>query len=180
MAFATLYRFQVELSDVDRGVYETLDFRAAQHPSEAPAYLITRVLAYILNAQEGLEFSPEGLSDPDAPCLLIKDLNGGTRLWIEIGNPSQRKLHRASKAADEVKVYTYKNPELLLKDLDRKTLHQSQRLGIFSFDPKFLERLALALERNNHWNVMHTDARLVIVISDSQVEESTVEQHQLI
>jgi uncharacterized protein YaeQ len=69
MALAsTLYRFRIDLSDVDRGVYETLDFRIAQHPSETTTYLLTRVLAYALNTQPGLEFSSGGLSDPDAPA----------------------------------------------------------------------------------------------------------------
>ena len=64
-----LYRFLIDLSDVDRNIYQTLDFRIAQHPSEIPAYLLTRVLAYALQYQEGLEFSAAGLSDPDAAAI---------------------------------------------------------------------------------------------------------------
>ncbi len=105
-----LYHFQLDLSDVDRGIYESLDFRTVQHPSETGIYLLSRVLAYALSYQEGLEFSPSGLGDPDAPVLRAMGAMGATEIWLEIGNPSARKLHKASKAAKNVIVYTYKNP----------------------------------------------------------------------
>ena len=121
-----LYRFRFEVTDIDRGFYGEIDFRAAQHPSEALPYLMTRVLAYALNSDEGLEFSPGGLSNPDAPALRALDNNGNPLLWIEIGNPSARKLHKAAKAAELVKVYTYKNPELLMAEVRKQYL----RLGV--------------------------------------------------
>ena len=46
---STIYNFDVELADSDRGVYETLPIRAALHPSETEEYLWTRVLAYCLS-----------------------------------------------------------------------------------------------------------------------------------
>ncbi len=108
-----LYRFQIELSDIDRSVYESLDFRIAQHPSETAPFLLTRVLAFALCYEQNLEFSPAGLGDPDVPALSSKGLNGVTNLWIEIGNASARKLHKASKSAKEVKVFTYKKSRSL-------------------------------------------------------------------
>ena len=102
----TLYRFQIELSDIPRGIYETLDFRVAQHPSETLPYMLTRVLAYALNTQDGLTFAPTGLHDPDAAAISIDSPNGGFQLLIEIGSPSARKLHKATKMARLVKVYT--------------------------------------------------------------------------
>jgi len=123
----TLYRFQIELSDIQRSVYESLDFRVAQHPSEALPYLVTRVLAFALNSSEGLAFSPSGLSDPDTAAITIPDSFGGFRLWIEIGNPSARKLHKAAKAAKEVKVYTYKDPKPLIREIHEEKVHRRKR-----------------------------------------------------
>src|ERR1019366_5481520 len=54
---ATVYVFTVRLADADRGVYETLNLRVAQHPSESPEYLITRVLGFCLEYTEGIAFS---------------------------------------------------------------------------------------------------------------------------
>src|SRR5580658_8592368 len=103
---STMVRFVIKLSDVDRAVYETIELRVPMHPSEAPPFLLTRVLAYCLNFQEGLEFS-QGISTPDEPALRVRDLTGVLKLWIDIGNPSAKRLHKASKAAPTVRVYTY-------------------------------------------------------------------------
>lgn len=159
---STLYRFRIDLSDIDRGVYETLDHRIAMHPSESSDFLLTRVLAFALNAQEGLEFSPGGLSDPDQPCIQLVDPGSGITLWIEVGNPSAKKLHRAAKSSRHVKVYTYKDPEVLLKDIAANKVYHAERIEVFSFPPKFLGRLADTLQRDNLWNIIHSDGSLTV------------------
>src|SRR5688500_13265702 len=70
---ATIYTFDVQLADYDRGVFETLDLRLARHPSESEEYLIARVLAYSLEYTEGIAFS-RGLAEPDEPALAVRDL----------------------------------------------------------------------------------------------------------
>jgi uncharacterized protein YaeQ len=177
MAFATLYRFRIDVSDIDRGVYEALDFRAALHPSEAPIYLVTRILAFALNTQEGLEFSVGGLSDPDAPALKVDDPQGGVKLWIEIGNPSARKLHKAAKASGEVKVYTYKDPAHILKDIAHEKVHEAERLKIFSFSQGFLERLVQGLEKDNAWTLFSNEGSLVVNFGSGQVAQSELLAH---
>ncbi len=54
---ATLYNFDTELADIDRGVYQTLALRLARHPSETQEFMLTRLLAYCLEYTEGIEFS---------------------------------------------------------------------------------------------------------------------------
>jgi uncharacterized protein YaeQ len=163
---STLYRFRIDLSDVDRGVYEALDFRAAQHPSETTDFLLTRVLAYALNTQEGLDFAPGGLSDPDQPALLVSDGPNSIPLWIEIGNPSAKKLHRAAKTARQVRVYTYKDPEVLLAEIAANKVYNAERIEIFSFSPKFLGPLAETLVRDNSWNVIFSDGSLTVTTGE--------------
>lgn len=166
----TLYRFRIELSDVDRGVYETLDFRAAQHPSEAVAYLLTRVLAFALNWQEGLEFSPKGLGDPEGPAIFVNELNGRMSMWIEIGNPSPRKLHKAMKAAGAVKVYTYKNPELILNEARGEEIHRASEIEIFALKPDFLDELGRDLPKDARMTVLHNDSVLSVSLNGRQFE----------
>ena len=67
---ATIYRVEIALSDVDRGLYESLDLRLAQHPSESLRYLVTRMLAYALSYEEGIRFSKGGLSSTDEPTSI--------------------------------------------------------------------------------------------------------------
>lgn len=162
MAATTLYRFKIDLSDVSRGFYETLDLRAAQHPSENLPYLLTRVIALALNFEPGLAFTGEGLGNPDEPCLSMPDSYGGMKIWIEIGSPSARKLHKAAKASKLVRVYTYKNPEALLKEISQNEVHKKKEIEIFSLEPELLEELAGKLERENRWTMIHDEGSLMI------------------
>lgn len=157
-----LYRFVIELSDVDRGVYTELDFRVAQHPSEIAPYLLSRVLAYALSYQEGLEFAAAGLSDPETPALRALGTFGAIDLWIEIGNPSARKLHKASKTARLVRVYTYKSAEVLIEDIKNNDVHRAEEIEIFAFDSKFLANLEKDLGKNNRWSLLQQQGQLDI------------------
>lgn len=164
-----LFRFQLSLSDIDRGAYEELDFRLAMHPSESHAFLLTRMLAYALNVQPGLEFSAKGLAEPDEPCLSMPSDRGGLALWIEVGSPSARRLHKASKAAAQVKVYTYKNPEALLREIEAEGVHNAAKLEIFSLAPDFLEQLQARLAKDNSWAVIHNEGSLTVNIGEESM-----------
>lgn len=167
-----LYKFSIELSDVDRAVYETLDFRIAQHPSEIVMYLLCRVLAYALSYEEDLEFSGTGLSDPEAAALKVVSANGTVLLWIEIGNPSAKKLHKATKLAKKVVVYTYKSADVLIADIKNNDVHRAEDIEIYQVDSKFLQSLEKVLDKNNKWSVLHQQGQLDINIgSESFITE---------
>src|SRR5580765_3470007 len=134
---ATIYNFDVELADADRGVYESLALRVARHPSESEEYLVARVLAYLLEYTEGIEFS-RGVSDPQDPTIAVRDLSGAIRAWIDIGTPAAARLHKASKAVGRVAVYTHKDPALLLKQLAGETIHRAEALELYAIDRALL------------------------------------------
>lgn len=69
-----MHAFTVHLADVDRGVYDELSLRVARHPSETGAFLLTRVLAYALEYEEGISFS-EGIAATDEPAVAVRDLD---------------------------------------------------------------------------------------------------------
>lgn len=170
MATPSLYRFRLELSNVDQGIYDSLDFRLVQHPSENGEFLLTRMLAYALNAQEGLKLSTEGLSNPDDPAISMEDHRGGLALWIEIGNPSARRIHRATKAARKVLIYTYKNPVPLLAEIRGGNVFQPERIEVFSLSESFLAELEGALQRDNSWSVLLSDGQLTIGTANGTIE----------
>ena len=85
---ATIYNFDVELADTDRGVYETLALRIPQHPSESDEYLVARLLAYLLEFTEGIAFSG-GVSDPDEPTIAVRDLTGAEFRGRRRGRPAR-------------------------------------------------------------------------------------------
>jgi uncharacterized protein YaeQ len=143
---ATMYVFNVELADSDRGVYESFEVRAARHPSEAPDHLIARLLAYCLEYTEGISFS-NGLSTPDEPAIAIRDLTGAMQVWIDIGAPSPERLHRASKATPRVAVYTHKDVAQFVARLRGERIHRIEALEVYAFDRDLLTGLEARLAR---------------------------------
>lgn len=175
---ATVYHLQVDLSDVDRGVYQALDLRVARHPSETMRYLLTRVIAYCLCHEEGIAFSKGGLSNTDEPALWIKDMQGNLRTWIEVGTPSAERLHKASKASPRVVVFTHHDPELLKKAAREKAIYKAAQIEIFALDAPFLDALDAATDRNARWTLVHTEATLYVTCGDANVT-TTVTRHSL-
>jgi uncharacterized protein YaeQ len=169
MANFTLYKFQIELSDIPRAIYQTLDFRVAQHPSESMPYLLTRILAYALNYQEDLTFALSGLHDPDAAAMNIPETHGGFHTLIEIGSPSARKLHKATKSARAVKVYTYKNPQPLIEEIKNEKVHRAQDIEIYSLTSSFLADLEPHLKRDNRWAILFNDGTITIQIGETSI-----------
>ena len=160
---ATIYNFEIEMADTDRHVYESLALRVAQHPSESDEYLLTRVLAYVLEFTDGITFSA-GLSDQDEPAISVRDLTGAIRSWIEIGSPDAARLHRASKAAPRVAVYTHKDPAKLVSQLAGERIHRVDALELYSVDRTLVAALAARLERRMAFSLSITDRELYLSI----------------
>jgi uncharacterized protein YaeQ len=160
---ATIYHFTIRLSDVDRGVYETLELKVAKHPSESDEYLVTRVLAYCLEYAEGIAFS-RGLSSPDEPPIAVKDLTGVLRAWIEVGSPDAARLHKAAKAAPRVAVYTHKDPAQLLRSLDGERIHRAEALELYSLGRELVASLVARLERRTELDLSVTDRHLYVTL----------------
>ena len=103
---ATIFKAELQVSDLDRGHFETHALTIARHPSETDERMMVRLLAFALNADSALEFG-RGLSAEDEPDLVKKDLTGQIELWIDVGLPDEREVRKAAGRADEVKVYAY-------------------------------------------------------------------------
>ena len=170
---ATIYNFDVELADNDRGVYDTLALRVPQHPSESDEYLVTRVLAYLLECTEGIEFS-RGVSDPDEPTIAVRDLTGAITTWIDIGTPDAARLHRASKAAARVVVYTHKNPTQFLKGLAGERIHKAESLELYAIERALVDALVERLERRLAFSLSITDRELYLSIGADNLTGSVV------
>lgn len=162
---ATIYNFDIDLSDSDRNVYETIALRVAQHPSESDEYLIARVLAYLLEFTEGIEFS-RGVSDPEEPILSVRDLTGKVVTWIEIGTPDSARLHKASKTGARVVVYCHKEGAQWLKGLAAAGIHRADALELYGIDRVLVAQLVSRLDRRMAFGVSINDRELYISIGD--------------
>lgn len=174
---ATIYNLDIQLADVDRNVYEELALRVACHPSESPEYLLARVLAYCLEYTEGIAFG-RGISEPDDPPIAVRDLTGSLLAWIEIGSPDAARLHKASKAAPRVAVYTHKEPRTLLRQLEGEKIHRADALEIYAFDRGLIDGLVELLDRRTRLALSISDREIYATVGDATVS-GAVERHSL-
>jgi uncharacterized protein YaeQ len=174
---STMYVFTVRLADADRGVYETLPLRMAQHPSETPEFLITRVLAYCLEYTEGIAFS-KGLSDPDEPTISVRDLTGVLETWIDIGLPEAARLHRAAKMARRVVVYPHRDVAPWLARLEGSRIHRAEALEIQIVDRELMSALVARIARRMELDFSVSDRNLYVSVGEATYS-GTVETWRL-
>lgn len=163
---ATMHHVQVALSDVDRGVYETLDLRLARHPSESMRYLVTRLLGYCLSYEEGISFSKGGISATDEPPIAVRDLTGILLAWIDVGAPSAERLHKAAKAARRVALFTHQD----LAGLRGASIHKAEAIEVHRFEATFLDALEAKIERNTKLELVRNEGQLYVTIDGKVIE----------
>ena len=168
---STVFTFEIDLADANRGVYESLALRVARHPSEADEFLVARLLAYCLEYTPGIEFS-RGLSDVDDPPVAIRDATGAMQVWIDVGTPSAERLHRAAKAVPRVAVYVHKDPRQWLAGLAGARIHRRDALEIYVVDRGFVNALSVRLDRRVSFALSISDSDLTASFDDGTVSGS--------
>lgn len=174
---ATVYNFEIELSHVDRGVYESLSLRVACQPSETPEYLLTRVLAYCLEFTEGIAFG-KGLAEPNEPALAVRDLTGALKVWVDVGAPDAARLHKAGQACPRVVVYTHKEPRQVLPQLMGERIHRVEALEFYSLDRDLIAELAARLTRRLSFALSVSDDHMYVTVGEDTFS-GAVERHSV-
>jgi len=105
-ANATIYKASLNIANMDTHYYAEHDLTIAKHPSENDLRLMVRIIAFILNASENLALT-KGIAQDDEPDIWEKKLDGDIKLWIDLGQPDEKRIRKACGRADEVIVYTY-------------------------------------------------------------------------
>lgn len=107
-ANATIYKPLLNIADMDRHYYSEHNLTIAKHPSENDLRLMVRLCAFVLNANEELEFC-KGISQDDEPDLWQKALDGDIELWIDLGQPDEKRIRKACGRSKKVIIYTYQD-----------------------------------------------------------------------
>jgi uncharacterized protein YaeQ len=174
---STIYVVTVDLADMDREVYEAFELRVARHPSETIEFMLVRVLAYCLEYVEGIEMTT-GLSSADEPALVVRDLTGRITSWIEVGLPDAARLHRGSKLAGRVAVYTHRDVRQLLSRLQGEKIHRGDAVRIRAFDHVAIEAIAALVDRRTSFSLSVAGGELHLSFADRTFEVPMTE-HQL-
>jgi uncharacterized protein YaeQ len=156
---ATIYKADLQIADMDRNYYDEHGLTVARHPSETDERLMVRMLMYALYAQEGIAFT-KGLFDADEPEIWVKDLTGQIRLWIDIGQPDEARLRKASGRADQVVAVCYSTSgELWWRQLENK-LARLKNLAVLQLPVTTSRALAALVTRTMQLQCMVQDGEV--------------------
>lgn len=157
---ATIFKATLNIADMDRHYYADHQLTLAQHPSENDERMMIRLLAFALNAREGLEFT-KGLSTDDEPELWQKSLSDEIELWIELGLPDESRLRKACNRARQVILYAYGARAVpIWLEKHKSKLSRFRNLTIIELPTESTEALAGLVERNMNFQISIQDGEV--------------------
>ena len=163
---STIYKADLQIADMDRHYYQDHSLTLARHPSETDERLMVRLLAFVRHASEALVFA-KGLSDVDEPDLWQKDLTGAIELWIDVGQPDERRILKACGRASEVIVYSYSSTSTIWWNQIGNRVERARNLAVYNLPAATSEALAAMAQRS---------MQLQCTIQDGQIWISNGEQ----
>jgi uncharacterized protein YaeQ len=144
---ATIYKAELQIADMDRNYYQEHGLTLARHPSETDERMMVRLLAFALHASEALTFT-KGLFDTDEPDLWQKDLTGAIQLWIEVGQPDEKRLMKACGRAEKVIVYSYSATSHIWYKAIANKLERAKNLTVINIPAEASAQLQQLATRN--------------------------------
>ena len=171
---ATIYKAQLNISDMDRHVYGEHNLTIAKHPSENDERMMMRVLAYALcvpadDLRGKLEFT-KGLSDVDEPELWQLDLNGDVLQWIELGQPDERRIMKAHGRSEQLTVYSYAHSTSIWWSGIQGKLTRTPKLAVWQIPHEQSQALALWVERSMQLQISIQDGHVYMSDATRQLE----------
>jgi len=175
---ATIYKANVQLADMDRQVYGDHGATIARHPSETDERMMMRVLAHALNVPSdnhhgALEFA-KSLWDTDEPDLWQKDLTGQIVQWIEVGQPDEKRLMKASPRSERVTVYSFSHSTPIWWSGIASKLTRARNLTVWQVPAEQSQALAALAQRTMQLQVTVQDGTVWIADGQRSVEVSPV------
>lgn len=166
---STVYRASLQLSDLDRQVYEQLQTTIAKHPSETEERLVARLLAYALCFEEGLVFT-KGVGSGDEPDLWMKGADGRVRTWIEVGLPDSERLAKSCRHVERAVLFACGPAQSRWLAQHLQKLVSCRNLTVIGIDFKFLASLVEGLQRAITWSLTVTEGTLYLTVGDQTLE----------
>jgi uncharacterized protein YaeQ len=158
---SVVYKAEVGIADLDRHYYQDHALTLARHPSETDERMMVRLLAFVLNASESLEFG-KGLSSEDEPALWDRDLTGAVTRWIEVGQPEERAIRKACGRADEVLIYAYGRAVDIWWKQNAKAFAKQDKLAVWLIEAEACAAMVALVERGMKLQCTLQDGELMI------------------
>ena len=167
---ATIYKANLQIVDLDRNYYHDHSTTLARHPSETDERMMVRLLAFVQHASEDLTFT-RGLSTSDEPDLWQKDLTGAIELWIELGQPDEKRIRKACGRAQQVWIYSYsgRSAEIWWEQIG-SALGKLKNLTVINISPETSQSLAQLAQRNMQLQCTIQDGQTWVTDNASSVQ----------
>jgi uncharacterized protein YaeQ len=167
---ARIIKVDLQVNDMDRHYYQLHALTLAQHPSETDLRAMVRLLAFALYADPRLEFG-KGLSTEDEPDLWQKDLTGRIERWIEVGQPDEARLRKASGRADQVVVVNYSGRGAdLWWEKNADALQRIRNLTVLDLPADAGEAISAGTERNMQVQCLIQDGQVQWLDRDKAID----------
>jgi uncharacterized protein YaeQ len=166
---STIFKAELQIADMDRHYYQNHTLTIARHPSETDERMMMRVLAFILHADEALSFG-KGLSSEDEPDLWQKDLTGAIELWIEVGQPDDKRIKKACGRAARVVIYSYSSNSNIWWNQIGSRIERAKNLTVVNLAPAISLALAALAQRNMQLQCTVQDGHIWVTGNDETVQ----------
>lgn len=144
---STIYKATLQVADMDRHYYGDHTLTVAKHPSETDERMMLRIAVFAMNAHESLNFT-KGLSTDNEPDLWLKSLNGDIELWIDLGQPDEKRIRKACGLSRQVVIYCYSGSSAdIWWNQNRDRLQRFENLNVFTIGPEDVKALARLSQR---------------------------------
>ncbi len=157
---ATIYKAELQIADMDRGYYGNHSLTLARHPSETDERMMVRLLAFALHAHESLVFA-DSIGTEDMPSLWQKDLTGAIEVWIDVGQPDEKRIRKACGRARQMFIYSYggHSADVWLNQISR-SLERSGNVTVINLPTTVIPALVQLARRS---------MQLQFIIQDKQI-----------
>lgn len=166
---ATVYKAELQISDMDRQYYASHALTLAQHPSETAERLMLRLMAFALCADERLEFG-RGLSTEDEPDLWRRSRSGEIEHWIDLGQPDPARIRKACGRSRDVLVIGYSGRSFgLWWDKHASALARCDNLSVLEIGSESVSELARLLQRSMALQCLIQDGEVQLMSPEHSV-----------
>jgi len=167
---ATIFKADLRIADMDRHYYQDHALTIARHPSETDERMMVRILAFALNADSDLVYT-KGLSTDDEPDIWQKNLNGDIELWIDVGQPDEKRIRKACGRARQVIIYPYggRGAELWW-DQTQARLERFRNLAVINLPAEDCAALAALTTRTMRIQCNIQDGQIWLASGDQAVQ----------
>ena len=169
---ATIFKADISITDMDRNYYHDHNLTIARHPSENDERMMLRLVAFIANAHERLQFT-KGLSDDDVPDLWLKNFSDEIELWVELGQPSEQRIKKGCNQSQAMQIYAYADNSFdVWWRKEQNKLQARKNLSVFTLPESLASELANAVQRSMQIQVTIQDGQMWLTIEGAEITQS--------